>query len=197
MGSAGLQRATDWVEKRFADLRLEPAGDRGFRQTWTWSGGAPPRDATLTNLAGRLPGTDPNLADHPVLVMAHLDHLGDGSAPGARAGNEGKIHPGADDNASGVAVVLDLARFMASEARAARPVIFSVVTGEEWGLRGSRRLLESMGSGRLPFACVNLDTVGRLKDGKLYVLNSDSAREWRFIFINPNDPSHKPPKPAS
>jgi Zn-dependent M28 family amino/carboxypeptidase len=116
------------------------------------------------------------------VVLAHLDHLGTGW-PDARAGNEGRVHPGADDNASGVAVLLELARTMAAEPPRPRPVVFAVVTGEEAGLVGSRHLLMTLPSDVQPFACVNLDTVGRLSEGKLYVLNADSAREWRFIFM--------------
>jgi hypothetical protein len=100
-----------------------------------------------------------------------------------RGENKGEIHPGADDNASGVAVLLELAKTMAAEPPRPRPVVFAVVTGEEAGLLGSRHLLASMDEGSLPFACVNLDTVGRLSDGKLYVLNAGTAREWRFIFM--------------
>jgi hypothetical protein len=122
------------------------------------------------------------LAKQPVLVMAHLDHLGLGW-PDVREGNEGQIHPGADDNASGVAVLLELAKAMAAEPPRPRPVVFAVVTGEEAGLVGSRHFLESMTKVMKPYACVNLDTVGRLADGKLYVLNADTAREWRFIFM--------------
>jgi len=122
------------------------------------------------------------LADHPVVVLAHLDHLGLGGAL-ARAGNDARAHPGADDNASGVAVLLELARSMAAEPRGTRGVLFAVVTGEESGLLGSRHFISSRAPGKLPFACLNLDTVGRLRDGKLYALNTDSAREWRFIFM--------------
>jgi membrane-associated protease RseP (regulator of RpoE activity) len=82
-----------------------------------------------------------------------------------------------------VAVLLELARAMAAEPPRPRPVVFAVVTGEEAGLLGSRHLLESMVPGTKPFACVNLDTVGRLADGRLFVLNADTAREWRFIFM--------------
>jgi peptidase M28-like protein/PDZ domain-containing protein/peptidase M1-like protein len=190
IGTDGLERAAAWVETRFRELGLEPAGETGFRYPWTWKGEDPSTEIRLTNLAARIPGADPNLADHPVLVTAHLDHLGEGAAAGAgapsaraRAGNEGKIHPGADDNASGVAVLLDLARVLAGDSRSARPIVFAAVTGEESGLLGSRRLLGALAPEKLPFACLNLDTVGRLKDGKLYVLNADSAREWRFIFM--------------
>ncbi|MBI3448730.1 MAG: M28 family peptidase [Acidobacteria bacterium] len=171
-GSAGLDRALALVERAFTDMKLTPAGDAGYRQSFKEG----------TNLLGALPGSDAALADHPVVVLAHLDHLGSGGAL-ARAGNDGKMHPGADDNASGVAVLLELARSMAAEPRGVRPVLFAVVSGEEIGLLGSRHFISTRAPERLPFACVNLDTVGRLRDGKLYALNTDSAREWRFIFM--------------
>ncbi len=182
LGSDGLARATEWVEQRLAASGLEPGGDHGFGQSWSWTGGATPHHMVLTNLLARRPGTDPALAGHPVLVLAHLDHLGRGW-PDVRAGNQGKIHPGADDNASGVAVLLELCRMVAAEPPSPRPVLFAVTTGEEAGLLGSRHLLATVDADKLPFACINLDTVGRLRNGKLYVLGADSAREWRFIWM--------------
>jgi len=62
-------------------------------------------------------------------------------------------------------------------------VLFAVVTGEEAGRVGSKHLLKGMPEDKRPYACINLDTVGRLADGELFVLNADSAREWRFIFM--------------
>jgi hypothetical protein len=182
LGSAGLERATAIVGERLEAAGLEPAGDEGFRQSWLWTGGEPEREMELVNLIARIPGRDPKMAGEPVLVIAHLDHLGRGW-PDVREANQGEIHPGADDNASGVAVLLELAGAMAAEPPRPRPVHFAVVTGEEAGLLGSRHLLGSMATDTMPFACVNLDTVGRLADGKLYVLNADTAREWRFIFM--------------
>jgi hypothetical protein len=182
LGSEGLEEATGLVEARLASAGLETAGDDGFRQTWQWTGGEPQREMDLVNLVARIPGRDPKLANEPVLVLAHLDHLGRGW-PDVREGNENAVHPGADDNASGVAVLLELASAMAAEPPRPRPVVFAVVTGEEAGLLGSRHLLGSMTPDTKPFACVNLDTVGRLADGKLFVLNADTAREWRFIFM--------------
>jgi len=183
LGSEGLERATAWVEERLAEIGLEPDVEGDFRQVWTWRGGEPEREFELTNLAARLPGSDPDLADHPVVVVAHLDHLGRGW-PDVREGNEGRVHPGADDNASGVAVLLELARSLAADGPRPRPVVFLVTTGEEAGLVGARHWVETAeSSGIEPFAAVNIDTVGRLKDGALYVLNTDTAREWRFIFM--------------
>jgi len=180
LGSSGLEAATVWVEEQLADARVGHGGAMGYRQSWTWRGGQPESLMALTNLVGAIPGTNPDLA--PVLVMAHLDHLGHGW-PDVRTGNEELIHPGADDNASGVAVLLELARTMAAEPARPRTVLFAVVTGEEAGRIGSKHLLAEMPSDQRPYACVNLDTVGRLADGELFVLNADSAREWRFIFM--------------
>lgn len=182
LGSAGLARATAWVEGRLDELGLEPAGDDGFRQRWTWTGGEPPRELELTNLVARIPGSDPALAGNPVLVTAHLDHLGRGW-PDVRAGNEGLVHPGADDNASGVAALLELARMLAEGPPRPRPVLLAVTTAEEAGLVGARHLLAGLAPDRLPSACVNLDTVGRLGDGKILVLDASSAREWRFLWM--------------
>jgi hypothetical protein len=182
LGTEGLERATDLVEARLEAIGLEAAGDEGFRQSWSWSGGEPAREMELVNLVARVAGSDEALSDAPVVVLAHLDHLGRGW-PDVRSENKGEIHPGADDNASGVAVLLELAKTMAAEPPRPRPVVFAVVTGEEAGLVGSRHFIASMSEGSQPFACVNLDTVGRLSDGKLYVLNAGTAREWRFIFM--------------
>ncbi len=178
LGSPGLAQATDWVESRMQEIGLQPAGEEGFRQSWTIKAGSPRREMKLTNLLGKIPGRNPSLV--PVVVTAHLDHLGHGW-PDVRKGNEGKIHPGADDNASGVAVLLELARALKAEGPKARGILFAVVTGEEAGLLGSRHLAESLGD--TVFADINIDTVGRLSEGALYILNTDSAREWPFIFM--------------
>jgi len=179
LGTAGLAEATDWVEERMKEIGLEAAGDGNFRQSWTEKTGEPERDMELFNLIGKIPGKDAHL--DPVIVTAHLDHLGRGW-PDVRSGNEGKIHPGADDNASGVAVLLELARAMRAEGPRPRTILFAVVTGEEAGLIGSRHLVASLKESGI-FADLNIDTVGRLAEGALFVLNSDSAREWRFIFM--------------
>jgi hypothetical protein len=183
LGSAGLERATALVEERFKQIGLQPGIGDSFRQTWTWHGGEPARELQLSNLVAQIPGADARLREQPVLLMAHLDHLGRGWSD-VRTDNLGKLHPGADDNASGVAVLLELARALAEEPQRPRPVILAVTTGEEAGRLGSIHLLDSLPASYQPFACVTLDTVGRLADtGKLYVLNADSARELRFVFM--------------
>src|SRR5262249_46980495 len=114
------------------------------------------------------PAGDPAVAEY-VLVGAHYDHLGHGDAYSLEhSGEEGKIHPGADDNASGTSTVLELARAFAAE-RAEHPdifkrgLIFGLWSGEELGIIGSSHFVE-----HLPInlsnitAYVNFDMVGRL-----------------------------------
>ncbi|MCJ7755918.1 MAG: M20/M25/M40 family metallo-hydrolase, partial [Thermoanaerobaculales bacterium] len=137
LGSDGLQRATALVEARLRAAGLEPAADDGIRQSWRWTGGEPAREMELVNLVAQIPGRDPKLTNQPVLVIAHLDHLGHGW-PDVREGNENQVHPGADDNASGVAALLEIARvFGTMEHRPRRTLVFAFWTGEEEGKFGS------------------------------------------------------------
>jgi aminopeptidase N len=98
------------------------------------------------------------------------------------------LHPGADDNASGVAVMLELARLMAN-ARPERSVIFAAFAGEEAGLLGARHYVRAAQAPGAPFALsghianLNIDTVGRLADGKVTIFGTGSAREMPFIFL--------------
>ena len=95
-----------------------------------------------------------------------------------------QAHPGADDNASGVAVMLELARVLRERREAPAPIVFAAFTGEEAGLRGSRYFVEHPGAAPLTGirGVVNLDTVGRLRSGKVQVLGSGTATEWQHIF---------------
>ena len=179
LGTPGERAAAEYVAAQMKAAGLSPAGDDGgflqrFRVERTAAGGP----ADVVNVAGIIPGTDPAWKDQPVVVVAHFDHLGRGW-PDARKGSEGQVHPGADDNASGVAVLLELARAMKDE-KPKRTVVFLSVTGEEAGRLGSKRWI----AGPSPFpaartlAAVNLDTVGRLGAGKLQVLGTGTAGEW-------------------
>jgi hypothetical protein len=130
-------------------------------------------DKTLCNVIARLPGSDPALPR--VVLGAHLDHLGVVDVGGKRT-----VHPGADDNASGVAVVVEVARQL-GRGGGARGVDVVFFDGEETGRRGSRAFVAAEKPGAF-FAMVNLDTVGRLGGRKLLVLDGDSATEWVHAF---------------
>ena len=183
-GSPGLFEATAYVAKAFAEAGLKPGGDDGtFFQAFTAEGGPDGKPVAMRNVVAVLPGTDPKLTAQSVVVGAHVDHLGRGW-PDVRAGMEGKVHPGADDNASGVSVLLEVARSMAAEPRP-RTVVFVAFSGEEWGLKGSAHYVKAMAKwpAKDAFAMVNLDTVGRLEAKKLLVLGTGSAREWPFVVM--------------
>jgi hypothetical protein len=179
-GTPGLETAKLYITNEFVKAGLAPAGDEGsLWQTWDEEGGPQGRKLRLQNVVAAIPGTNPDWKDQCVVVGAHYDHLGLGW-PDVRAGCEGQIHNGADDNASGVAVLLELARALA-ETRPPRTIVFVAFGGEEWGLKGSRRFVRTMD--RKPTAMVNLDTVGRLGTQKLMLLGTGTAEEWKHIAM--------------
>ena len=110
------------------------------------------------------------------------DHLGRGEI-GGHAGDRGRIHPGADDNASGVAVLLELARVLAGKPQP-RSIVFVAFAGEETGRLGSKQFIAN--TTRYPLdgmiAMVNLDTVGRLGERPLLALGAGTAEEWVHIL---------------
>jgi len=138
--------------------------------------------AGTANVAGILPGRDPALAGECVVVGAHYDHLGLGGDASLAPEQVGTVHPGADDNASGVAALLAVARAFAAEGPARRTVVFAAFGAEELGILGSAHLVKSPPS-RCPTEkmqlMVNLDMVGRPRDGKVYVDGADTAKGLR------------------
>lgn len=137
--------------------------------------------ADAHNVLALLPGSDPALRDEVVIVGAHYDHLGMGGEgsldPDARV-----VHNGADDNASGTAGILDIARRLAEGQRPARSVLFLAFTGEEKGLWGSAHYVANttVELGRA-VAMLNLDMVGRLTDNTLTVYGTGTAAEWEAV----------------
>ncbi len=186
LGTPGLDAAAEYIAEQFRAAGLEPAGDpgQGYFQTWQARAGDPERPMTLRNVVGVIRGSDPQRKDESVVVGAHYDHLGLGW-PDVRAGNAGKIHHGADDNASGVAVLLELARVLASGQPPARSIVFVGFTGEEANRLGSRHYVQAVHTAypaAKAIGMLNLDTVGRLGSGPLYAIGTASAREWPHIL---------------
>ena len=141
------------------------------------------RDATLSNIVGVIPGTNPAYAGQSLVIGAHYDHLGLGW-PDVRGANLGQIHPGADDNASGVAVLLELARVLGRGYKPERSIVFVAFSAEEAGRLGSQAYLRQMSQypAAQAIGMLNLDSVGRLFDNKLLVLGAESAGAWPHIF---------------
>ena len=125
-------------------------------------------EVRTTNVIGVVPGHDPTRASEAMVVGAHYDHVG-------RSG--GAVHPGADDNASGTAVVLELARAFATAGGASRTLVFVLFSGEEIGLLGSRHYVRNP---TIPIertvAMINFDMVGRLGDRPLGVGGGERRR---------------------
>jgi hypothetical protein len=137
-------------------------------------------------VVGVVPGTDPALRGQYVVVGAHFDHLGR-STQGALDPDSGRaIRNGADDNASGTAAVLELARLLAARP-ARRSVVFVAFSGEELGLLGSQHFVDHA---PVPLdsmqAMLNFDMVGRLRDGKLLVYGVASAAELPAVVDSAN-----------
>lgn len=142
--SPELERAASWIAEKFAAAGLEPAGqDGGFIQFWpyersgpTGEDAAPATNAAVQvpNVAGIVPGSDAARAGEYVILTAHFDHIGLGTP----TEDGDSVYNGADDNASGTAALLEIARAFGSLAvRPARPVLFLATSGEEKGLLGA------------------------------------------------------------
>lgn len=188
-GSTDLAAAAAYIEQRFRDAGLVPADEKaGYQQRFTPRAEAaregahlPPGTSwgsiELTNVMGRLAGSDPTAGC--LVLGAHYDHLGVDAS--------GVVYPGADDNASGVAALIEIARSLAEAGPLGRSVLFVAFAGEESGLLGSAAYVAAP---QCPLtetvAMINLDTVGRMEGDKLYVFGSSSAVELPEIVRNVN-----------
>ncbi len=126
---------------------------------------------TVKNVIAALPGSDQTLKDQWVVIGAHYDHLGLGNRNSLAPSLIGQVHHGADDNASGTAGVMELARYaMAAKPAWKRSVLFMAFAGEEIGLLGSSNFVNHP---TVPLtnidAMINMDMIGRLKDERLFV----------------------------
>ncbi|MBG7601645.1 MAG: M20/M25/M40 family metallo-hydrolase [Gammaproteobacteria bacterium] len=184
-GEPGLDQAAEFVARAFREAGLQAAGDLpgSYFQSWVEQGGEPERRSLLKNVIAVIPAADPKRSNESIVIGAHYDHLGLGW-PDVRDGNLGKTHPGADDNASGVAVLLELARALGKDFKPERNIVLVAFSGEEAGRRGSKHYVERFKANPADkiIGMINLDTVGRLGSNKLLVLGANSASEWPHIF---------------
>ncbi|WP_438034298.1 M20/M25/M40 family metallo-hydrolase [Sorangium sp. So ce204] len=145
------------------------------------------RMAPASNVIGLLPARDgsPHAGEY-VVVGAHYDHLGYGGTSFSRAPGVHAVHPGADDNASGTAMLLEVARRFASlPERPARNLLFIAFGAEELGTIGSRHFVDHPPAplaGMKPVvAMINADMVGRMRDDKLLVDGLGTSPDWKSI----------------
>ena len=129
------------------------------------------------NIVGKIPGSDPSLAEQAIVVGAHYDHLGVGGPESLAPEQYGSVHNGADDNASGTAALLAVAEALRRAPAAPRRTVFlAAFSGEEEGLLGSSRFVRDppVPLERIVFM-LNMDMVGRLRDDRLTVSGLGTA----------------------
>ena len=136
--------------------------------------------ATVNNVLAYLPGK----TNEYVILGAHYDHLGRGDSHSLVPSQIGQIHPGADDNASGTAGVLELARLFAPlKGQLQRGILFANYAGEELGLLGSAAWVKNP---TLPLdravAMLNMDMIGRIKDNKVYIGGLGTGTTFQSIL---------------
>ncbi len=199
-GTAGNDSAAAWLARRHRELKLVPmiTGSCPEARCLTYIQGFTARGAELAhagrpegmatqNVVAMAPGWDRALAGKEVVVIgAHFDHLGRSPANALDPQAKDAIRNGADDNASGTAAVLELARrFAANPAR--RAIVVVHFTGEELGLLGSQWFVEhSPVSLDGIAAMVNFDMVGRLRNDRLIVYGAATAREFPALIDSAN-----------
>ncbi len=148
-----------------------------------------PRRVTTRNVIGLLTNPGGLRKEQILVVGAHYDHLGTGGAASLDASGTERIHYGADDNASGVGALLDLARLLAARrASLQRSILFISFGAEEEGTLGSLHFTKSP---TVPLAdvvaMVNLDMVGRLRDDRLELLGVGTSPAWRPLVDGANE----------
>jgi aminopeptidase YwaD len=144
-------------------------------------------DVPAYNVIGVIEGSDPVLKNENIVIGAHYDHLGRGGE-GSLAPRAGEIHHGADDNASGSAGVIELARIFSTQwPKLKRTLVFIAFGGEEEGLLGSNYYVNHP---LVPLdktvAMINMDMIGRMKDRKLIIGGVGTAKEWRQLITQAN-----------
>ena len=195
-GEPGAVLAGNYVAEQFRKVGLMPGftgnGKPDFKQPFSYTPVPDPHSAPVDPTAGSqeknafnviaiLPGHDPVLKNEAIVIGAHYDHLGHGGS-GSLAANSAEIHHGADDNASGTAAVIELAREFAREKSNKRTIIFIAFSGEEDGVFGSKYYVNNpVFPLDKTIAMLNLDMVGRLNENKLNVGGIGTAEEWKRL----------------
>jgi hypothetical protein len=136
--------------------------------------------ATVNNVLAYLPGK----TDEYIIIGAHYDHLGYGNVDSLAPSQIGKIHPGADDNASGTAGVLELARLLAPrKGQLQRGILFADFAGEELGLLGSAEWVkEPTRPLDKAVAMINMDMIGRIKDEKVFIGGTGTGATFKELL---------------
>lgn len=178
-GTRGGRAAAGYIIERLRTYGLHGGAEEGsFTQAL---------DGQQRNLLAIIPGSDPDVRHEIILIGAHYDHVGYGTKSNSY-GPLGYIHNGADDNASGVATVLEAAQALAAlNGSMRRTVLIAFWDGEEQGLIGSTHWIRNPTITRANLKCaVNLDMVGRLRSDKLEVFGTRTTYGMRKLLSQSN-----------
>lgn len=150
-GSEDAAKAANYIVQQFEEIGVVPFFDEGWYQYFEKNGNL------YKNIVGVIPGNDPILKDEYIIIGAHYDHIGV---------KNGKIYNGADDNASGTATVIEMARILkARQSQLKRSIIVVTFDAEEKGLWGSNDLAEKLDVSKIKLM-MSIDMVGWLHKGK-------------------------------
>jgi hypothetical protein len=192
-GTSGEKSAADYISSAFKSLKLQPKGnDNGFLQSFPFRKGAHGEGeaGTANNIIGYLD----NHAATTIIIGAHYDHLGmDGQGSSLDANPKEKIHNGADDNASGVAGVIELARYFSTNKKTEKNnFLFVCFSGEELGLLGSKYVTENSPVDLTNINyMINMDMIGRLdpQTKTLMVHGTGTSPAWETLLKKLQTPS--------
>lgn len=194
-GTDGEKKAVEYIQKRFKDLGLEGKGTDGFLQAFTFKPKTHPHDEIkfTENADGTITGTNVigyinNKAENTIIIGAHFDHLGYGGDGSLYRDSIAAIHNGADDNASGVAVMLNLiAKLKGNYSN--NNYLFMAFSGEEMGLLGSNYFVKNptIDLKKVNYM-INMDMVGRLKkDSTLAVYGTGTSPIFKQVLKSHNE----------
>lgn len=180
VGTMGNQKAAEYIARYFEYVNLKPVKDTYFQHfSFIYEG----KKIDAKNVLGLYEGSDENLKNQILIVSAHFDHLGKGE--GQNSG-EDVIYNGADDNASGVSAMLEIAQAFYEvryrfNLRPKRTILFLASDGEEEGMEGAKYFMRASDLKNFVVA-INLDTIGRNSDKPLIIEWSDTSPTWRQII---------------
>lgn len=184
-GTSGEAVAANYIADQFLMAGLMPAGDEGTYLQQYVLGGPMPQAMDIENyisrnVVGFVEGS--GSSGQYIIIGAHYDSQGMGGIISMEQNEEPAIHPGADDNASGVAGLLRLADHF-SDNPPRKNMMFIAFSGEELGLLGSRYFVEQMAiSPDSVAAMINLDMIGRLEDNALTIFGTGTSDRWDEIL---------------
>ena len=194
-GTRGEKEAAKYISNRFKELGLVPKGTKKFLQPFTFKPKTNPHDEIKFDVNGdgtitgnNVMGLIDNKAENTIIIGAHYDHLGFGGEGSLYRDSIKAIHNGADDNASGVSILLNLAAKLKKKNTKSN-YLFIAFSGEEMGLLGSNYFVKNptLDINKVSYM-INMDMVGRLKqDSSLAVYGTGTSPIFKQILKSHND----------